>query len=233
MMIIEMSIFWWLSREICFIAGTYFSLIFQLSVSCLKDFLYLCGCNTSTYMEKVELTERLSSRIGIEDAMGLRGEVVMSHSTDLLFSLCASSDAVVARNAAWVLTQFSDGDLAMLLHRQGEITDLVLRTPNTSLRRLLLSVLYRMPFRGDDIRVDLLDFCLENMVAAHQPPGVQSLCMKMAHRMCAPYPELEAEFLRTIKDMNPYHYSAAVTSARKNILAGMKKHRRAKTKQTL
>ncbi|MCI6491662.1 MAG: hypothetical protein MSA28_06065, partial [Prevotella sp.] len=115
----------------------------------------------------------------------------------------------------------------------GEITDLVLRTPNTSLRRLLLSVLYRMPFRGDDIRVDLLDFCLENMVAAHQPPGVQSLCMKMAHRMCAPYPELEAEFLRTIKDMNPYHYSAAVTSARKNILAGMKKHRRAKTKQTL
>lgn len=212
---------------------TYFALIFQLSVSCLKDFLYLCGCNTSTYMEKVELTERLSSRIGIEDAMGLRGEVVMSHSTDLLFSLCASSDAVVARNAAWVLTQFSDGDLAMLLHRQGEITDLVLRTPNTSLRRLLLSVLYRMPFRGDDIRVDLLDFCLENMVAAHQPPGVQSLCMKMAHRMCAPYPELEAEFLRTIKDMNPYHYSAAVTSARKNILAGMKKHRRAKTKQTL
>ena len=195
--------------------------------------MYLCGCNTSTYMEKVELTERLSSRIGIEDAMGLRGEVVMSHSTDLLFSLCASSDAVVARNAAWVLTQFSDGDLAMLLHRQGEITDLVLRTPNTSLRRLLLSVLYRMPFRGDDIRVDLLDFCLENMVAAHQPPGVQSLCMKMAHRMCAPYPELEAEFLRTIKDMNPYHYSAAVTSARKNILAGMKKHRRAKTKQTL
>ncbi len=184
-------------------------------------------------MEKVELTERLSSRIGIEDAMGLRGEVVMSHSTDLLFSLCASSDAVVARNAAWGLTQFSDGDLAMLLHRQGEITDLVLRTPNTSLRRLLLSVLYRMPFRGDDIRVDLLDFCLENMVAAHQPPGVQSLCMKMAHRMCAPYPELEAEFLRTIKDMNPYHYSAAVTSARKNILAGMKKHRRAKTKQTL
>lgn len=184
-------------------------------------------------MEKGELTERLSSRIGIEDAMGLRGEVVMSHSADLLFSFCTSSDAVVARNAAWVLTQFADGDLAMHLHRQGEITDLVLRTPNTSLRRLLLSVLYRMPFRGDDIRVDLLDFCLENMVAAHQPPGVQSLCMKMAHRMCAPYPELEAEFLRTIKDMNPYHYSAAVTSARKNILAGMKKHRRAKTKQTL
>ena len=184
-------------------------------------------------MEKGELTERLSSRIGIEDAMGLRGEVVMSRSADLLFSFCTSSDAVVARNAAWVLTQSSDNDLAMFLHRQNEITDLVLQTPNTSLRRLLLSVLYRMPFRGDDIRVDLLDFCLENMVAAHQPPGVQSLCMKMAHRMCAPYPELEAEFLRTIKDMNPYHYSAAVTSARKNILAGMKKHRRAKTKQTL
>lgn len=184
-------------------------------------------------MERGELTRMLSSRMGVDAAVALWNEVLKTDTADLLFSLCASSDAVVARNAAWVLTQFSDGDLAMLLHRQGEITDLVLRTPNTSLRRLLLSVLYRMPFRGDDIRVDLLDFCLENMVAAHQPPGVQSLCMKMAHRMCAPYPELEAEFLRTIKDMNPYHYSAAVTSARKNILAGMKKHRRAKTKQTL
>lgn len=184
-------------------------------------------------MERGELTKMLSSRMGVDAAVALWNEVLKTDTADLLFSFCTSSDAVVARNAAWVLTQFSDGDLAMLLHRQGEITDLVLRTPNTSLRRLLLSVLYRMPFRGDDIRVDLLDFCLENMVAAHQPPGVQSLCMKMAHRMCAPYPELEAEFLRTIKDMNPYHYSAAVTSARKNILAGMKKHRRAKTKQTL
>ena len=67
---------------------------------------------------------------------------------------------------------------------------------------------------------DFLDFCLERMTAVDEQLGVQSLCMKLAYRMCRFYPELEGELLRTLQAMEIDYYTPAVRSVRSRILKG-------------
>ena len=60
-----------------------------------------------------------------------------------------------------------------------------------------------LPMDSELMRTDFLDFCLLHMHMPEEPPGVQSLCMKLAHRMCLPYPELLHEFYETLSLMQP------------------------------
>lgn len=151
-----------------------------------------------------ELRERLASRIGIDEVR----RVAKDTAPQQLFSLFYDSDERVARNAAWALTHQDDGAVAMLPHDQ--LVNFVLSTSNSSLRRLALSLLERQVFVEDDLRTDFLDFCLFGMKSLDEPPGVQSLCMKLSHRMCGCYPELQHEFDETLSMMQAECYTPAV-----------------------
>ena len=70
----------------------------------------------------------------------------------------------------------------------------------------------------EDLRTDFLDFCFEHMVSIEEFPGIQTLCMKLAYRMCSFYPELMGEMKRTLDAMEIEYYKPAVKSLRNRIL---------------
>ena len=130
------------------------------------------------------------------------------------------ADYRVARSALWGLTKAKDNDLSQLQVLLNELIDQAMHTENSSVRRLTLNVIERLELTEDDLRSDFLDFCMEHMVAGDEFPGVQTLCMKLAYRMCNFYPDLKEEFMRTIDAMEIAYYKPAVKGLRNKILNG-------------
>ena len=131
-----------------------------------------------------------------------------------------SDNERVARNAFWVLTKASDKELSQLQVILNELIDLALTTTSSSVRRLSLNIIERLEMKEDDLRTDFLDFCLEHMADADELPGIQSISMKLAYRMCKFYPELLAEFKATLESMEPEFFKPAVNCVRTRILTG-------------
>jgi len=145
----------------------------------------------------------------------------MLHSSEdfLLYAQHLFADQpVAARNAAWVLTQASDEQLLALLPLRNRLIDLVMSTPNVPLRRLSLNLLLRLPL--SELRTDFLNFCLDHMQDPKETVGVQALCMKMACRQCAQYPELKKELLSILQLMEPEFYQPGLLCVRRHILQG-------------
>lgn len=131
-----------------------------------------------------------------------------------------SDDGRVARNAFWVLTKASDQELSQLQGMLNELIDLALKTENSAVRRLSLNIIERLKIEEDDLRTDFLDFCLEHMADVDELPGIQSISMKLAYRMCKFYPELMDEFKVTLESMETEYYKPAVNCVRSRILRG-------------
>ncbi|MBO4600186.1 MAG: hypothetical protein J5641_05560 [Bacteroidales bacterium] len=121
-----------------------------------------------------------------------------------LFECLYDADDRVARNAAWVLTHKPVSEISTL--PQDRLIDLAITTPGSALRRLTLNLIEQQPMAAEEVRTDFLDFCLSHMVMLEEPPGVQSLCLKLAYRMCSLYPELMPEFVATLNLMPTEFY---------------------------
>ena len=130
------------------------------------------------------------------------------------------SDYRVARSALWGLTKASDEELSELQVMLNELIELAIQTENSSVRRLTLNIIERLKMDEDDLRTDFLDFCFEHMISIKESPGIQTLCMKLACRMCSFYPELMDELKRTLEAMETDYYKPAVKGLRKKILSG-------------
>jgi len=131
-----------------------------------------------------------------------------------------SPDYRVARSALWGLTKASKDELSQLQVIFNEIIDQAMQTENSSVRRLSLNVIERLEMNEDDLRTDFLDFCFEHMMDVDEFPGIQSVCMKLAVRMCKFYPELMDELKRTLEAMEIDYYKPAVKGVRNRILSG-------------
>ena len=126
----------------------------------------------------------------------------------------------VARSALWGLTKATNEELSELQAIINKLIDQAMQTENSSVRRLTLNIIERLKMDEDDLRTDFLDFCFEHMVSVEEFPGIQTLCMKLAYRMCTFYPELMNELKRTIDAMEIDYYKPAVKCLRKRILSG-------------
>ena len=131
-----------------------------------------------------------------------------------------SQDYRVARTALWGLTKANKEELSQLQVILNEIIDQAMQTDNSSVRRLSLNVVERLEMSDEDLRTDFLDFCFEHMMDVEEYPGIQSVCMKLAFRMCKFYPELMDELKRTLETMEIYYYKPAVKGVRNRILNG-------------
>ena len=142
-----------------------------------------------------------------------------------------SQDYRVARSALWGLTKASKEELAQLQVILNEIIDQAMQTENSSVRRLSLNIIerlrvgerssgMRLEMSEEDLRTDFLDFCFEHMIDVEEYPGIQSVCMKLAFRMCKFYPELMDELKRTLEAMEIDYYKPAVKGVRSKILSG-------------
>ena len=114
------------------------------------------------------------------------------------------NDSRVARNAAWILTHKPANEIRTL--PQPPFIDLALTTSDNSLRRLALNLVVQQGIQKDNLRTDLLDYCLQHMMMLDEYPGIQALCLKLAHQMCNYYPELKREFEETLNLMQPENY---------------------------
>ena len=131
-----------------------------------------------------------------------------------------SEDYLVARSALWGLTKASKEELSQLQVILDKFIDQAMQTDNSSVRRLSLNVIERLKMDEDDLRTDFLDFCFEHMMDVEEYPGIQSVCMKLAFRMCKFYPELMDELKRTLEAMEIDYYKPAVKCVRSKILSG-------------
>ena len=134
------------------------------------------------------------------------------------------SDYCVARNALWGLTKATVKELSELQTILNELINQAMQTDNSSVRRLTLNIIERLKMNEEDLRTDFLDFCFEHMVSIEEFPGIQTLCMKLAYRMCIFYPELMDELKRTLEAMEIDYYKPAVKCLRKRILSGKFKY---------
>jgi hypothetical protein len=131
-----------------------------------------------------------------------------------------SEDYRVARSALWGLTKASREELPQLQVILDELINQAMQTDNSSVRRLSLNVIERLKMNEDDLRTDFLDFCFDHMMDVEEYPGIQSVCMKLAFRMCSFYPELMDELKRTLEAMEIDYYKPAVKCVRSRILNG-------------
>ena len=134
-------------------------------------------------------------------------------------------DYRVTRSALWGLTKASQTELSALRVLLNELMDQAMQTDNSSVRRLSLNIIERLDMDEQDLRTDFLDFCFEHMVSPSEFPGVQSVCMKLAFRMCGFYPELMDELIRTLEAMDVSYCKTSVKGIRNKILSGKLKIR--------
>lgn len=152
-----------------------------------------------------------------------------------------SQDYRVARSALWGLTKARKEELSQLQVILNEVIDQAMQTDNSSVRRLSLNIVerlwvgehssgMRLELNEEDLRTDFLDFCFDHMMDVEEFPGIQSVCMKLAFRMCKffaersggaeRYPELMDELKRTLEAMEIDYYKPAVKCVRNRILNG-------------
>ena len=131
-----------------------------------------------------------------------------------------NQDYRVARSALWGLTKASREELSQLQVILDEFINQAMQTNNSSVRRLSLNIVERLELKEEDLRTDFLDFCFEHMMDVEEYPGIQSVCMKLAFRMCKLYPELMDELKRTLEAMEIDYYKPAVKCVRNRILNG-------------
>ena len=129
-----------------------------------------------------------------------------------------SSSAITPSHAAWALTHLPKEDNIYINMYRARLVQLAITTPEVPLRRLSMVLLERLEWGRDDVRTDLLDFCLVHMMLADEPYGVKALCMKLAYQQCRHYPELCAELKQCLLLLEPSELGAGVRHTRGKIL---------------
>ena len=140
---------------------------------------------------------------------------------EMLFRTMFSGGGKEASNAAWALTHLPKEDNIYINMYRAELVQLAVGTPEVPLRRLSMVLLERLEWGRDDIRTDLLDFCLEHMMLPDEPYGVKALCMKLAYQQCCHYPELTEELRQCLLLMEPSELGAGVRHTRGKVLKNL------------
>ena len=173
-------------------------------------------------MEVVDIDDirmRLAQpRVGIEMALEAYAWLKRRGDFAAFVALPHDGEAQVDTTDARARAKATDRELSQLLPALDELIDIALSTSNDSLRRLTLNLIVRLPLTKECLRTDFLDFCLNQMVRLSTPPGIQALCMKIAHRLCSFYPELNNELMRTIAALDLSFYQPALKCTAKNIM---------------
>lgn len=170
-------------------------------------------------MTNDELLAYLSQRLGADDIKRLS----QTADKETLYALMFDADKRLSENAAWILTHLPKAANPWIATKRDELIREAMQTQSTTKCRLCLNLLERLDYAQDDIRTDFLDFCLERAVSPAYQPGIQSLCMKIAYKMCRHYPELSEELKSLLESVEPEYFSAGTRYAWKTVLKLLKK----------
>lgn len=133
----------------------------------------------------------------------------------------ADNNSRAAYNAAWVLFHLSKEDKRIyLLPHYGELVDMAISAELCFRRGLLLSVLADLPVNEPDGK--LLDYCLVHLADSKESDSTRSAMIKLAARMCKPYPELCMELALCLDSMLQ-DSSPSIAAAKRNALKMIQK----------
>lgn len=163
------------------------------------------------------LRERLMGKLGLGDVNGLCMRVDGDEGlAERLYELIDDEDDRVGYNALWVFTHLGPSWIGWLNERRNDLIDKVLGCGHVGKRRLLLTLLDRLPAAEGEFRGDYLDFCLAKMVST-EPYGVRALCMKLAYAQCRAFPELMSEFMMMLDMIEDGELSPGLRAAKRSI----------------
>ena len=158
------------------------------------------------------LRERLSgNRMGVQEVKALSdsiGESLLLF--DELYGLIHEEDKRTSWHALWVCEHLCHERPELFLEKRDELSSLVETCNHDGKRRILLNILLSLPV--DEVRVGLLNFCLDNMLSPARSIAVQANCLKMALKLCEKEPELLPELKCLVESSEPPLYSKAVQS---------------------
>ena len=144
-----------------------------------------------------------------------------------LFAAMLGDDRDEAVHSAWALTHMPKTDICYIADHRVQLTNLAITTPDTSLRRITLSLLERIDWSVSDpdnvteYYVALMDFSMEHMMMPDEPYGVRALCMKLAYTLSLPYPELLGELRQSLLLIEPTELGTGVKHTRNKILKSL------------
>lgn len=180
-----------------------------------------------------QLATRLAGRIHAEDVAELSAAAAAEDGEPVLAALWAAlycgHDKTEA-NAAWVLTHLPRKMSPWLASHRADLTDKLLASQNNTVRRLALTLLHAMDWQTEDLRADLLDFCLQTITSRSTPVGIRAQSLYLAAKMCACAPELEAELRMTTDLLADEGLTAGMRSAMR--LSGGRARRRKRNAPT-
>lgn len=175
----------------------------------------------------MEWRKRLSSKLHLEDVRALATEIQEKGGDadkEMLFALLSDADSKVAGNAAWVFSHFRSDQRRWLYGKQQILIDMVMRTKNPTLLRLILSLLLRLPFTEDTLRTDFLDFCLLHITQTSAPVAIRSLCLYLSYEQCRFFPELTKELRAILSILESEALLPGLRTAKRNVLHQLKQN---------
>lgn len=138
-----------------------------------------------------------------------------------MYQLISDEKQTVSWRAIWVCEKVSEVHPDWFVPMLDDITQRLLACRHDGSKRLLLSILYNVPFPAS-IPVDLLNYCLDHMLSPQESIGVQALSIRMAYQLCKPEPELLSELRLILENTDVEFYSTGVRTTIRNILKRIK-----------
>ena len=162
----------------------------------------------------MDLESLFARRIGMSD-INIVVEWSRTDPCDLdnIWKLTHSKDRRVSANALWVMTHLPESDRDWLISLQDEMIDMLLAEQDTSKRRMLLQLLREQDFNPEEMRTDLLDFCLSKINSECEPYAIRCFSIYVAFKMCRHYPELISELEQHLDIMSKQPLSPGLKSA--------------------
>ena len=139
-----------------------------------------------------------------------------------IYQLISDDKIVVSWRAIWACEKVSEKHPGWFVPLLDDIIQRLLVCKHDGSKRLLLPILYNVP-ASDPVSVDLLNYCLDHMLAPQESIGVQALSIRMAYQLCKSEPELLKELQLILENADTEYYSTGVKTTIRNILKKINK----------
>lgn len=187
----------------------------NVRLHCEHDVFFAYDESMVQEIEKLRIS--LSRRMSKEAILAF-AETVNGCDCDKILPLIAEDDKELSGNAAYVLLCAQKSLQNCLSGHTGFIMDVVQSTPFEKSRRLLLSLLEKLPSDTTNINVKFLDYCIDGILSAKTPSAIKVSCIKLAFRQCVAYKELLAELKMVLDTMDVSLLAPSVVCVRRNIM---------------
>lgn len=162
----------------------------------------------------MDLEKLLSQRINMPQIRSVVSWVSGSQrNLSQLWRLAGSDDRLTSVNALWVMTHLPAADSEWLQSLRDSLTDMLLGESDTSKKRMLLQLLKHRKYEPEDVRTDLLDYCMSKINSECEPYAIKAFCIYTAYKLCRHYPELMAELEQHLDMMQYQTLSPGLKSA--------------------